>query len=157
YGVVALRDKLWMAGGYDGKEYHNDVWSSSDGVNWTMVLEHAPWTPRTVGAMAVFKDRIWLIGGGVIDGTPSNNKTAGNEVWSSADGISWDEVTNRMPGFTGDSPIVFDGKLWLVGANRDGTFARSSLVSEDGATWEEKPAPWFPRGGVATWIYKDKL
>jgi len=54
-------------------------------------------------------------------------------------------------------PIVFDGKLWLIGANRDGNFARSSLATEDGVTWKEESAPWSPRGGVAAWIFDNKL
>jgi hypothetical protein len=66
-------------------------------------------------------------------------------------------MSDRMPGFAGNSPIVFDGKLWLVGANRDGAFGKSSLTTEDGLTWKEEAAPWSPRGGVATWIYDGKL
>jgi hypothetical protein len=44
-----------------------------------------------------------------------------------------------------------------VGANRDGTFSRAVLVTDDGRTWREQSAPWSPRGGVATWVFDNKL
>jgi hypothetical protein len=46
---------------------------------------------------------------------------------------------------------MFDGKLWLVGANRSGGFTSSMIVTANGRTWERIEAPWSPRGGVATW------
>jgi hypothetical protein len=53
--------------------------------------------------------------------------------------------------------VVYDDKLWLVGANRDGGFSRAVLVTNDGVSWKEETAPWSPRGGVATWVFDDKL
>ena len=48
-GIVVYDNKLWVLGGtvfseplYQFTEC-NDVWSSSDGINWTNVLPHAPW------------------------------------------------------------------------------------------------------------------
>lgn len=157
YGAVVFAGKIWLLGGFDGKNYFNDVWNSTDGVHWTRVAEHAAWTPRNVPTAVVFKDRIWVIGGGVIDGTPRINEREGSEIWSSADGIHWTRVTDAMKTSGLGAPIVFEGRLWLVGANRDGNFARSSLVTEDGVTWREVPAPWSPRGGVAAWIFDGKL
>ena len=42
-------------------------------------------------------------------------------------------------------------KLWLVGANRSGTFGSGMVVSDDAKTWRRQDAPWSPRGGVAVW------
>ncbi|MFN2456367.1 MAG: hypothetical protein ABR577_19395 [Pyrinomonadaceae bacterium] len=87
--------------------------------------------------MVVFKDRIWMIGGGVIDGTPTDGR-AGTEVWSSADGISWTLASDHMARTWGGSPIIFNSKLWLVGANRDGNFSRAVLVTDDGITVNQR-------------------
>ncbi|MEQ1646335.1 MAG: hypothetical protein ABL959_22975, partial [Pyrinomonadaceae bacterium] len=34
YGLTVFNGKMWMLGGYDGTNYHNDVWTSVDGVHW---------------------------------------------------------------------------------------------------------------------------
>jgi hypothetical protein len=62
-----------------------------------------------------------------------------------------------MPHAWGTSPAVFDGRLWLVGANRDGNFTRAVLSTDDGTIWKEETAPWSPRGATATWVFDNKL
>jgi hypothetical protein len=156
YGAVVFDNKIWLMGGFDGRRYYNDVWNSADGVHWTKVLTGAQWSPRIVGAAVVFKNRIWIIGGGLVDGEPTDGR-AGTEVWSSEDGINWRLATDKMARLWGASPVVYDGKLWLVGANRDGSFSRAVMVTDDGVRWKEEPALWSPRGGAATWVFKDKL
>jgi hypothetical protein len=158
YGAAAFKDKIWLVGGFDGRRYYNDVWNSSDGVNWRRAAEKTGWSARNATRIIVFKDRLWLIGGGVIDGKKTNNPNSENEIWSSADGVEWTPSkvggTRRLAG----TPVVFDDKLWLVGANRnDGSFASAVLVTDDGANWRECPAPWTPRGGTALWVFGERL
>jgi hypothetical protein len=157
FGAAAFKGKLWLFGGFDGKRYHDDVWRSGDGVTWTRVVANAGWSPRSQPMAVVFRDRVWLVGGGVIDGHPDANPGSAREIWSSPDGVAWARVGSDFPHHSGGAPVVFDGELWLVGANRDGRFGRSSLVSGDGIAWREEPAPWTPRGGVAAWVYDGKL
>jgi len=160
YGATVFRDKIWLVGGYDGVNYFNDIWNSEDGVKWKRVVEKAAWSPRLVGTIVRFKNRLWLFGGGVIDGEKEINPDSNKEVWSSEDGINWTQEmktnTEKSWGW-GATPVVFDGKLWLVGANRDGNFASAVLVSDDGVTWQSQSAPWSPRGAVAAWVFGDKL
>lgn len=158
YGAVVFKDKIWLAGGYDGKNYYNDVWTSTNGTNWRRVMPAVAWTPRIVSRLFVFKDRLWIIGGGVIDGEKTNNPNSEKEVWSSADGVNWTRVEINAPGKLGGTPVVFDDKLWLVGANRnDGNFSNAVFVSGDGVNWQEQSAPWSPRGAVAAWVFDNKL
>jgi hypothetical protein len=158
YGATVFQNKIWLIGGYDGKRYYNDVWNSADAVHWQRVTERAAWSPRnTSGGVVVFKDRIFLIGGGVIDGERDVNPRAGREIWSSTDGINWNLVTDRVAHGRGGTPVVFNSKLWLIGANRDGNFSRAVLVSEDGAEWRELSAAWSPRGAASAWVFGDKL
>jgi hypothetical protein len=156
-GLIVFRGKIWLLGGYDGRQNYDDVWNSTDGAAWTRVVEHAGWTPRNSPALVVFRERLWLLGGGVIDGMPDTNPSSKREIWSTVDGIAWTKSENELPVAAGGDPIVFDGKLWLVGANRDGAFGRSSLVTEDLTTWQQLSAPWSPRGGVATWVLNGEL
>jgi hypothetical protein len=157
YGSTVFKGKIWLLGGFDGKNYYNDVWNSGDGVHWTQVSQRAAWSPRNVGMTVVFKNRVWIIGGGVIDGEVTNNPKSNNEIWSSDDGINWTLITDSSKISALGTPIVFDENLWLVGANRDGNFARSSLVTNDGIKWREESAPWSPRGAVAAWVFDNKL
>jgi hypothetical protein len=157
YGAVAFKDKIWLVGGYDGKRYYNDVWNSLDGVAWTRVAGKSEWSERTAGVI-VFKDRLWLIGGGVIDGEKNSNPNSGNEIWSAADGVNWTKADVRGIDKLGGSAVVFDDRLWLVGANRtDGNFGNAVLTSDDGANWRALSAPWTPRGAVVVWVYGDRL
>lgn len=156
YGAAVFKDKIWLVGGFDGKNYHNDVWNSADGVNWTRVAEKTSWSPRNT-SVVVFKNKMLLLGGGVIDGDKEINPNSGDEFWTSDDGINWTLTEAAPKKKRGGTPIVFDGKLWFVGANRGNGFDSGVLYSEDGENFQEMNAPWSPRGGAVVWIFNDKL
>jgi hypothetical protein len=157
YGAVVHDGAIWLMGGFDGTHYYNDVWRSADAVHWTRVTEHAGWSARDVDLAVEFKGRLWVIGGGVIDGQRDPNPSSKRETWSSTDGVHWDKAPDRDGNAWGGMPAVFDGQLWLVGANRNSTFAPSTLVSDDAITWREQGAPWPPRGAPAVWVFDGKL
>jgi hypothetical protein len=105
-----------------------------------------------------FKDRLWIFGGGVIDGEKEINPNSQKEVWSSADGVNWTQEKLKTERIGGGTPVVFDGKLWFVGANRnDGNFDSAVAVSDDAVSYRTLSTPWSPRGGVAAWVFGDKL
>ncbi|HTH38202.1 MAG TPA: hypothetical protein VL572_09555 [Pyrinomonadaceae bacterium] len=157
YGAAVFDGKMWMFGGFDGKKYLNDIWNSVDGVNWVRVAENTAWSPRTGPVVAVFNDEIWLLGGGTIDGAPRINPTSEREVWASGDGKTWRQVDADLKRKWRGTPVVFDNKLWLVGANRGGSFESAVWMTENGSNWKELSAPWSPRGAVAAWVFGDKL
>lgn len=138
---------LWLLGGYDGTRANAQVWRSSDGLAWEQVTARAPWSARAGAKAIVFRDRLFIIGGGEVDGVSAN------DVWSSADGIDWrreaSSIAPEKP--VGYTPAVFDGRIWLIGANRAGEFTSEMLVSDTGRNWEAVRAPWSPRGAVAAW------
>jgi hypothetical protein len=79
---VSFAGALWLLGGYDGTGETATVWRSLNGLDWEQVAARAPWSPRSGAKAIVFRGRLFLIGGGVVDGPASN------DVWSSADGRS---------------------------------------------------------------------
>jgi hypothetical protein len=101
----------------------------------------------------VFGDRLWLIGGGTVDGPIMS------EVWSSADGLSWRREAPKLadPQPFGYTPLVFDARIWLLGANRSGAFTSELLVSDDGRRWRPQRAPWSPRGAPAAWTTGERM
>jgi hypothetical protein len=153
YAAASFRDAMWILGGFDGQRETADIWRSVDGLEWQRVVERAPWAPRAAAKAIVFRGRLFLLGGGRIDGPGSN------DVWSSSDGLNWvletDAIADEQP--IGYTPIVFRDHLWLVGANRSGRFSSEMLMSADGRKWQPRTAAWSPRGAVATWTDGESL
>lgn len=146
YSATSFKGTMWIVGGYDGNAATSSIWNSQDGLVWTRVVDKAPWSARSGAKIVVFRDRMILIGGGIIDGAQAN------DVWSSGDGRTWIRETAQIgPERPMGQPVVYDNKLWLVGANRSGTFGSGMVVSDDAKTWRRQDAPWSPRGGVAAW------
>ncbi len=117
--VVPFKERLWVIGG-GGAGYHpfrayNDVWSSADGKAWTKATDRAPFPVRIWNSSAVYRNRIWFLGGFRAEPTWNNF----NDVWYSADGADWNQlVTEDVWAPRHEfSLYVFDGKLWMVGGN----------------------------------------
>lgn len=153
YAAASFKGAMWIMGGFDGAKSTAQVWRSEDGLAWTRAVERASWAPRASARAIVFRDRLFLIGGGIVDGP------ALNDVWSTADGVDWRRETAEIAAEepVGYTPVVFDDRIWLVGANRSGRFSSEMLVSSDGKTWRAERAPWSPRGGVAAWANGSEL
>jgi hypothetical protein len=118
-GSAVLQGRIWVLGGgtYDTpqtptRQYHNDVWSSADGIHWTLHTAAAPWHPRQYHDVAVWDERLWVLEGYHQDG---GNRS---DVWHSADGVRWHEVpdTPWKPRHAA-SVFVHDGGLWMVAGN----------------------------------------
>jgi hypothetical protein len=146
YAAASFRGWIWILGGQDSAGARAGVWRSSDGLAWEE-MRQPPWSRRAGARAVVFRERLFLIGGGEVDGPPLN------DVWSTADGLDWRResagIAPQSP--VGYTPVAFDDRLWLVGANRSGAFTSEMLVSDDGRTWRPVTAPWSPRGAVAAW------
>jgi hypothetical protein len=124
--------------------------------DWVLVTERAPWRPRDSSGEAVFRDRLWVLGGWF-----DSFSAPPRDVWSSPDGKAWDLVTREAPWKHSDLPmtLVFRDRMWLMGGWFNGRLPGHSACSEvwssgDGASWElvTKQAGWSPRlaaGAVA--------
>ncbi|MBM4075030.1 MAG: hypothetical protein FJ267_05230 [Planctomycetes bacterium] len=64
YHDVAVWDnRLWVMEGYHQEGGNrNDVWYSSDGINWNE-LRNTPWKPRHAASLFVFQDSLWMVAG----------------------------------------------------------------------------------------------
>ncbi len=43
--------------------YYDDVWRSTDGADWELATDDAPWEPRAGAAVVVLDDELFLFGG----------------------------------------------------------------------------------------------
>ena len=149
--VVLFKNKLWVIGGWDGmvgsggtETRLNDVWSSDDGIAWT---KHDPtggviFSQRVGHDVAVYQDKLWVIGGSVQNGVNEN------DVWSSPDGDTWTlvQADAAFSGRVSHRVVPFANELWLTGG---GTSLGTSEVwhSQDGNTWTQvnPSTPFAPR------------
>ncbi len=127
-GSCIFNNKIWIFGGgtYNGvKKYYNDVWNSSDGINWTLINNEAPWEKRQYHEVIVYDNLMWVIGGW--DGFSNRN-----DVWYSQDGVTWHELKNT-PWYGRHASSVYNYKksLWMVAGNMwNDSWRLNNLVCE---------------------------
>lgn len=140
--------KIWKTGGYQ-KDANgdpvavNDIWSSLDGLDWTLETASA-WRGGRWGNRTINHDgKLWVIGG------RDRRVLAHSETWSSEDGVNWVEqgvglgfrpeqgftvvsFKNQLLTFAGRSPMgyhkpknrmwVYDNNEWRQGYQYDVNF-----------------------------------
>ncbi|MDH3682622.1 MAG: hypothetical protein OEV40_22025 [Acidimicrobiia bacterium] len=156
--AVVVDDHLYVLGGSrnddasiigaDGPQrvYFNDVWRSTDGVEWELMTDDAPWEPRAGASVVAHRGAIWLFGGEAgftCEPTPGCEPPYFNDVWRSTDGANWEEVSpaaawSPRPGHQcevlGNDFVCFGG-FGLEENPMDVWF------SADGMQWAELAAP----------------
>lgn len=167
--TVAFQDRIWVMGGQlipkhvpGGQEaFYRDVWSSADGVTWEEVKPKEPFWPQRgmIGGTAVFQDRIWLLGGGTYETPKRPDRLFYNDVWSTADGVTWTLHTKAAPWHARQyhEVAVWDNRLWVLeGWNQKNR--NDVWHSADGTTWSELPGtPWKPRHAASVFVHADAL
>jgi hypothetical protein len=123
--AIAFNGYLWMISGAAANlrdslsGVTNDIWRSADGLNWSKVTPSSTiFSPRAGHRMAVFNNRLWLIGGWNDLASLGGTESRLNDVWSTADGMSW--TRHADGGFTSrvaHDLVVFNNKLWVIGGN----------------------------------------
>jgi len=114
--AAVLKDKIYIFGGGNytpGYHAKNDVWSSADGVKWICETEAAPWPPRLWFSAAVYRGRMWVLGGW------SKERDNFGDVWHSADGKAWTQLQTptTWKARHEHSVFVFNDRLWIAGGH----------------------------------------
>ena len=109
----------------------------------------------------VFKDRLWIIGGGTYDTPTTPERRFYNDVWSTADGVNWTCHTQQaaFPPRQYHEVAAWDGKLWVMeGYQKAGGNRQDVWYSADGVEWTELPdTPWLPRHAASLFVFEDAL
>lgn len=151
--------------------FFNDVWSSSDGVNW--VQKTAPetsnlrWEGRAGLSSIVYRDELYVFGGSKNDdssiiGPGGPARIYFNDVWkSSDDGATWQQMTQAAPWEprAGAAVLVKDDYIYLLGGedgftcdsggSRCPPYFSDVWRTQDGQNWElvNAAADWAARPG----------
>lgn len=150
-GQTDQGEQLWVIGGSNESGVNNNVWSSSDGIHWTLHNEGERFTPRRSHQVAIFDaDRdgqaeLWLLGG-------FGGGRLG-DIWTSTDGVNWTQQPNlqNTNGAAGVFPardshqlVAFDAgdgqgtQLWLIGGlDEDYDVLNDIWSSPDGIRWTD--------------------
>ncbi len=162
---VVFRDRLWVLGGTenyyfgDSSSLRNDVWSSADGTTWRQEIAQAPWSPRAYLQAVVHDDRIWVMGGG--NYVPEYHAT--NDVWCSADGIHWEEVTAEAPWSPRlwFSAVTYRHQMWVLGgwSNHPSRNWGDVWYSADGKAWTQlrSDTVWKERHEHSAFVFQDRI
>lgn len=154
-GEVVYKDRIWILGGwFDSFESPpRDVWSSADGRSWTLATQSAPWRHSDLPMSIAYKDRMWMMGGWSDGRLPTHS--ASNQVWTSSDGTTWQQVTptaSWSPRLAA-ALVEFNGKMFLLGGTENYYFGDAQSLkndvwsSSDGKNWTliTESAAWSPR------------
>jgi len=164
---VEFNGQMWIVGGLaaDGginDKDSNDIWRSSDGVNWKRVVTSGTiFSTRDAHGVVVFKNRMWVVGGQNNPSGGSGTNVRLNDVWSSADGVTWRQET-AAAAFTprsGPAATVFGGKLWVFGGCTSSTTCVNDVwSSDDGVTWvNASPSAAFSARGAGVVVFNNTL
>jgi hypothetical protein len=160
--------RIWVVGGQTlpqfapaAEHFHDDLWATYDGKHWERVERQEPgWSPRgMIGGSAVFRGRMWLLGGGTYDTPSTPQRRFYNDVWSSADGVHWHCHLGAAPWRPRQyhEVAVFDDRLWVL-EGYDGRNRNDVWFSADGQTWNELGGtPWKPRHAASVFVFRDAL
>jgi hypothetical protein len=113
HAPVVFNHHVWLLGGENNGVALNDVWKSGNGIDWTQACKNAGWSVRSCFPSVVYKDRIWIFGGGKADGENLN------DVWYSEDGQNWTQAASSADWEPRKSFAVIDfkNKMWLFGGD----------------------------------------
>ncbi|KAG3108737.1 hypothetical protein PI124_g3949 [Phytophthora idaei] len=158
HAAAAFADKIWIVGGVSASYYtkrleytttRSDVIYSADGVEWTEVLEEAPFRRRYGHSLIAFTDskdkveRLTLLGG--------FSPEPATDIWVTTDGASWTEAIATVPwaGRGYHCSVVFNSKLWVLGGSpmNNEVWSTSSVLA--GPWKQQSNVPWSPRASHA--------
>lgn len=176
HNTVLWKDRLWMIGGDHHQGFYNhDVVSSADGLTWQVELGPGttppPWGARSMQFSGVYDGKLWMAGGQDVIGEVEL-QTIHNDVWSSEDGVNWQQVVADAPAsetrWAGcsavDGLIEFHGRMWLVGCARHRDDAVGHELynqvwsTTDGETWERHDdPPWTGKIWHNVVVWQDRI
>ena len=149
HSSLVFKDKMWVLGGYAkhalaDASLRNDVYSSTNGRDWTNAEASNHWSTRHAHSSVVFDNKMWVLGGLALG---DHNQ---NDVWDSTNGTDWTNAgaSNHWSARKNHTSVVYEGKIWVFGGQDDMGTKKDVWYSTDGVTWSEESIPSSSRVSV---------
>ena len=179
HSCTVYNNKIWLSGGIKIDEesnvtYLNDVWNSSDGINWTLVADSREtynyeddpvFSRRAFHNMLTYKNKLWVMLGESSDGLVG-------DIWCSTDGITWTDRSKIVVPRKKASAIVFNDSsdsnyesIFVFGglgknSNNEETALNELLLFKDKNTnWikETSNLGFTPRFGSSITLFNNRI
>lgn len=155
----AFNGLLWRINSIrsNGSIGHCEVWSSPDGVNWTLEVPITPFIERTNHATVVHNGKLYVIGGLI----NSTYESVLHDIWATSNGVHW-ELINPSPQFDergGHQVVSHNGQMWLIGGNNGVSTKHDIWSSVDGIQWtsHKNAAYFYARADHQLFVYDNKI
>jgi len=153
HALTVHNGEMYLSGGKNSNgEYLDDLWKTSDGVNWTQVNEDiSTMDKRAYHQMLSFDGKLWIIAGraNYHDSIFDEDTTIyeANDIWMSSDnGVTWTEVAEHASFEQRQNfqAVVHNNAIYITGGwGGDGYVSvqgKDSILndvwrSEDGVNW----------------------
>lgn len=154
--VVTFKEAIWIL-------HESSFYRSVDGIEWEL-MGAVPWLYRPTPALLVHNNKLYAFSGVINYG--SMFEVYFNDVWSSSDGVHWDQVTDQAPwrGKIWTTYVSYEGRIWILGGYNSylGTdYGNDNEIwtSVDGKEWEQYffENVWSPRHAPFTWNFEGSL
>ena len=153
--LVAFSGRIWMIGGISPgsvavvTSIFGDVWSSSDGANWTQETAAAEFGGRSNHRVVTDGQKLLLIAGADVNGVVQR------DVWSSTNGRNWTPIAYPAEFAAQSDPgaAYLNGQFWVF---RDGGEVWSSAT---GANWTKRSltAAIPGRSALASAVFESRM
>lgn len=144
---VVFNGAIYLMGGWYtgfGGVPANDVWMTQDGANWTQINGGAAWGVRVFFGAVATAGGIYVMGGTTLPTlTVGGAGTNYNDVWFSADGITW-TLVSPTAGAAWSARCAFDvtwngSAMILLGGENANTLTKNNecWTSPNGNVWTQ--------------------
>lgn len=142
FQITEFKNKYYMSGGVDRSgKYKNDIYRSSDLINWVKIVGKAEWSPRKDHGFISKGKYLYIIGG-------NSKGTLKNDIWRSEDAIHWNIVNEKVPfsARTSFKTINVKNKVIILGGHTENGTISEIWSTTDLINWKKEKTPqWTPR------------
>lgn len=132
-GIAALVDA-------NDSDFPNDVWLSTDGINWHQQTDNAAYGPRKFFATAVHNEKLFVLQGK----HPESDARISNN-WKTPDGKTWYPVSDKLPRMMNIQALSHDQQLVILSGSIEYRVPKHDLwTSKSGYRWRSNPEASFP-------------